>query len=130
MPARLRKPQSRSSMPVQSRHYGLACNFSPIEECPLNYRATPRLYPFTTALAFIRQFFLEAFRGVRGGRTIGSTDELGLHAVEDRLHVHDLHATILHLMGVDHSRLVYRVQGRPERSTLNEGTAYEEIAAG
>ncbi len=68
--------------------------------------------------------------GVQGGRTIGSTDEVGLHAVEDRLHVHDLHATILHLMGVDHSRLVFRVQGRPERPTLNEGTAFERITTG
>ncbi|MFN6138156.1 MAG: DUF1501 domain-containing protein, partial [Planctomycetota bacterium] len=45
--------------------------------------------------------------GVRGGQTIGSTDEIGLHAVEDRLHVHDLHATILHLIGLNHWDLVY-----------------------
>jgi hypothetical protein len=65
--------------------------------------------------------------GVKGGRTIGSTDEIGLHAVEDRLHIHDLHATILHLMGVHHMRLVYRHKGRPERPTLNEGEAYRQI---
>ena len=51
-------------------------------------------------------------------------------AVEDRLHVHDLHATILHLMGVDHSRLVFRHQGRPERPTLNEGNVFERIRTG
>ncbi len=68
--------------------------------------------------------------GVKGGRTIGTTDEVGLHAVEDRLHVHDLHATILWLMGVDHSRLVYLHKGRPERPTLNEGEIYEKIAEG
>lgn len=68
--------------------------------------------------------------GVRGGRTIGSTDEVGLHAVEDRLHVHDLHATILHLLGLDHTRLVYRHQGRPERATVNEGEAYRRITEG
>jgi len=66
--------------------------------------------------------------GVQGGRTIGATDELGLRAVEERLHVHDLHATILHLMGIDHMKLVYRYKGRPERPTLNEGEAYTKIA--
>lgn len=65
--------------------------------------------------------------GVKGGQAIGSTDELGLHAVEDRLHVHDLHATILHLLGIDHTRLIYRHQGRPERATVNEGEAYTRI---
>ena len=65
--------------------------------------------------------------GVRGGQVIGSTDEAGLHAVEDRLHVHDLHATILYLLGLDHMRLIYRHQGRPERPTLNEGEAYQRI---
>ena len=62
--------------------------------------------------------------GVKGGQVIGSTDEVGLHAVEDRLHVHDLHATILHLLGLDHTRLIYRHQGRPERATVNEGEAF------
>jgi hypothetical protein len=65
--------------------------------------------------------------GVKGGQTIGSTDELGLHAVDQRLHVHDLHATILHLLGVDHMRLTYRHKGRPERPTLNEGQAYQRL---
>jgi uncharacterized protein (DUF1501 family) len=65
--------------------------------------------------------------GVKGGQTIGSTDEVGLHAVEDRLHVHDLHATILWLMGLDHMGLVYKYKGRPERHTLNEGEAFQKI---
>jgi hypothetical protein len=65
--------------------------------------------------------------GVQGGQVIGSTDEVGLHAVEDRLHVHDLHATILYLLGIDHMKLVYRYKGRPERPTLNEGEAYKKI---
>ena len=68
--------------------------------------------------------------GVKGGRTIGSTDELGLHAVDQRLHVHDLHATILHLLGIDHMRLTYRHKGRPERPTLNEGEAYLKLTTG
>ncbi len=65
--------------------------------------------------------------GVKGGQTIGSTDELGLHAVEDRLHVHDLHATFLHLLGLNNLQLVYRYKGRPESPTLNEGEAYRKI---
>ena len=59
--------------------------------------------------------------GVPGGTVIGATDEAGLRAVEDRMHVHDIHATILHLMGLDHMRLVFTHNGRPERPTLNEG---------
>jgi hypothetical protein len=67
--------------------------------------------------------------GVSGGRTIGSTDELGLHAVDTRLHVHDLHATILHLLGLDHTKLVYFYKGRPERATINEGEVYRKITS-
>jgi hypothetical protein len=67
--------------------------------------------------------------GVKGGEAIGETDDLGLHAVKDRLHVHDIHATILWLMGLDHTKLIYRHQGRPERLTLNEGEPYKKIAA-
>jgi hypothetical protein len=66
--------------------------------------------------------------GVKGGQTIGATDEVGLHAIDERLHVHDLHATILWLLGIDHEKLVYHYKGRPERATLNEGEAYTKIA--
>jgi hypothetical protein len=65
--------------------------------------------------------------GVPGGTVIGATDEAGLKAVEDRMHVHDLHATILRLMGLDHMRLVYTHNGRPERPTLNEGTPHPKL---
>jgi hypothetical protein len=65
--------------------------------------------------------------GVRGGQTIGATDDLGLYAVKDRLHVHDLHSTILHLLGVDHTKLIYQHKGRPERIDQNEGHAYTKI---
>jgi uncharacterized protein (DUF1501 family) len=68
--------------------------------------------------------------GVRGGQTIGTTDEIGLHAVEDRLHVHDLHATVLHLLGLSHRKLVYRHKGRPERPTLNEGEFCKKLITG
>lgn len=59
--------------------------------------------------------------GVKGGQTYGATDDLGLYAVEDRLHVHDLHSTILYLLGIDHTQLVYTHKGRPERIDQNEG---------
>lgn len=65
--------------------------------------------------------------GVRGGQSIGATDDLGLYAVKDKLHVHDLHATIMHLLGVDHTKLIYHHQGRPERIDVNEGHAYTKI---
>ena len=65
--------------------------------------------------------------GVKQGNVVGKTDEVGLHAIEDRLHVHDIHATILHALGVDHSRLVFRHQGRPERPTVNEGRVFRGL---
>ncbi|MEX0701685.1 MAG: DUF1501 domain-containing protein [Planctomycetales bacterium] len=68
--------------------------------------------------------------GAPGGTVIGATDDFGLHAVEDRAHVHDLHATILALLGIDHARLILRVQGRPERPTVNEGTVIEAALRG
>ena len=59
--------------------------------------------------------------GIRGGQVIGTTDEVGLHAVEDRLHVRDVHATILHALGLNNLQLTYLHSGRPERPTINEG---------
>jgi hypothetical protein len=53
----------------------------------------------------------------RGGTTHGATDEFGMHAVEQRVHVHDLHATVLHLMGIDHRQLTFRYSGRDYRLT-------------
>jgi hypothetical protein len=54
---------------------------------------------------------------VRGGKTIGATDELGFRAVDDKVHVHDLHATLLTLLGLDHERLTYLFEGRQRRLT-------------
>ena len=65
--------------------------------------------------------------GVKGGQSVGLTDDLGLYAVKDRLHVHDLHATILYLLGMDHTKLIYSHQGRPERIDQNEGHAHTKI---
>jgi uncharacterized protein (DUF1501 family) len=67
--------------------------------------------------------------GVTGGQVIGATDEFGLKAVERRIHVRDLHATILELMGLDHTQLIYPHQGRPERPTVNEGHVVDEVFA-
>jgi hypothetical protein len=60
--------------------------------------------------------------GVKGGQVVGSTDELGFRAVEDKLHIHDLHATILGLMGVDHAKLTYFFLGREQRLSDVGGT--------
>lgn len=65
--------------------------------------------------------------GVRGGQVIGATDDLGLYATEDRAHVHDLHASILHLMGLDRLKLSYNHQGRLERPTVNEGRMIKKL---
>tara|TARA_R110002096_G_scaffold26518_12_gene81799 strand:- start:9547 stop:10956 length:1410 start_codon:yes stop_codon:yes gene_type:complete len=68
--------------------------------------------------------------GVKGGQTIGATDELGLYATEDKLHVHDLHATVMALMGLDHTKVIYPHKGRPERIDLNEGHVHSGIVSG
>ncbi|MEO2020650.1 MAG: DUF1501 domain-containing protein, partial [Pirellulaceae bacterium] len=60
--------------------------------------------------------------GVKGGQAIGATDDLGLYAVEDRMHVRDIHASILWLLGLDNMKLTYNHRGRPERPTINEGS--------
>ncbi len=65
--------------------------------------------------------------GVKGGFVHGATDELGMQAVAGRMHVHDLHATILHLMGLDHERLTYRYSGRDFRLTDVTGNVVREI---
>lgn len=65
--------------------------------------------------------------GVKGGMTYGETDEFGFKAVTDKVHVHDLHATILHLLGLDHERLTYRHAGRDFRLTDVHGRVVHEI---
>lgn len=67
--------------------------------------------------------------GVKGGTTYGATDELGYEAVEGRVHLHDLHATILHILGLDHTRLTYRYAGRDFRLTDVHGTVVRDILA-
>jgi hypothetical protein len=67
--------------------------------------------------------------GVRGGMAFGATDEFGFRAVQDRVHVHDLHATLLYLLGFDHERLTYRYSGRDFRLTDVHGRVLKEIIA-
>ena len=67
--------------------------------------------------------------GVKGGMTYGSTDEFGFAAMENKVHVHDLHATILHLMGINHEDLTYRYSGRDFRLTDVHGHVVHDILA-
>jgi hypothetical protein len=67
--------------------------------------------------------------GIRGGMTHGATDEFGWYSVQDKVHVHDLHATILHLMGFDHEKLTYRYSGRDYRLTDVHGKVVNQILA-
>jgi uncharacterized protein (DUF1501 family) len=65
--------------------------------------------------------------GVRGGTVYGATDEYGYKAIENRVEMHDMHATILHLLGVDHERLTYRFSGRDMRLTDVAGRVLHDI---
>jgi uncharacterized protein (DUF1501 family) len=65
--------------------------------------------------------------GIKGGITHGATDELGYNAVTDIVEIHDLHATLLHLLGIDHERMTYRYQGRDFRLTDVSGHVIEKI---
>jgi uncharacterized protein (DUF1501 family) len=67
--------------------------------------------------------------GAKGGQVIGATDDFGYAAVTDRVHVHDLHATILHLMGLDHEKLTFRHSGRDFRLTDVHGRVVEKAIA-
>jgi uncharacterized protein (DUF1501 family) len=82
-----------------------------------------------------RDHHIEAFTmwlaggGVKSGLSLGRTDEIGYNGLEDVVHVHDLHATILHLMGLDHLRLTFRFQGRDFRLTDVAGQVVEKMLA-
>jgi uncharacterized protein (DUF1501 family) len=65
--------------------------------------------------------------GIKGGQAYGATEEFGFAAAEKKVHVHDLHATILHLMGLDHERLTYRYSGRDFRLTDVSGVVVKDI---
>ena len=65
--------------------------------------------------------------GVKPGFVYGSTDEIGYHAAEDRMHIHDFHATVMHLLGMDHEKLTYRYSGRDFRLTDIAGIVHNKI---
>ena len=67
--------------------------------------------------------------GVKPGFAYGDTDDFGYRPVEGRVHLHDLHATVLHLLGIDHERLIYRFKGRDFRLTDVSGRVVEELLA-
>ena len=67
--------------------------------------------------------------GVKGGLAYGSTDDYGYEAVENKVHIHDWHATILHLLGLDHEKLTYRHAGREMRLTDVKGNVVSDIVA-
>jgi hypothetical protein len=67
--------------------------------------------------------------GIKPGLTLGSTDELGFHIVDDPVHVHDVQATVLHLLGLDHTKLTYTYQGRAFRLTDVHGTLVTKMLA-
>jgi hypothetical protein len=67
--------------------------------------------------------------GIRPGTTLGATDELGYFVAEDKVHVHDLQATVLHLLGFDHTRLTYKFQGRDFRLTDVAGNVVRKLLA-
>ena len=65
--------------------------------------------------------------GIKGGQTLGTTDQLGLYAIDQKQHVHDIHATILHAMGVDHMALTYMHNGTEEKPTINQGKPFDKL---
>ena len=65
--------------------------------------------------------------GIKNGMTLGETDEIGFSGIRDRVHIHDLQATILHLLGLDHEKLTYRFQGRDYRLTDVHGEVVKGI---
>jgi uncharacterized protein (DUF1501 family) len=67
--------------------------------------------------------------GIKGGTTVGETDELGYYTVKDQVHVHDFQATVLHLLGLDHLQLTYRFQGRDFRLTDVAGNVVKKLLA-
>ena len=67
--------------------------------------------------------------GIKGGTVYGATDDFGFKAIEKPMHVHDLHATILYLMGIDHTKLTYRYSGRDFRLTDVAGNVVKDIIA-
>jgi hypothetical protein len=67
--------------------------------------------------------------GIKGGLTLGKTDDFGYNVIEDPVHVHDFHATMLHCLGIEHTRLIYRFEGRDYRLTDVAGKVVDKLLA-
>ena len=67
--------------------------------------------------------------GIKGGQVVGKTDDFGLNIVEDKIHVHDLHATVMHSVGFNHEKLTFRHQGRDFRLTDIAGNVVPKLLA-
>jgi hypothetical protein len=67
--------------------------------------------------------------GTKGGIRYGATDEYGVEAVKDKMHIHDFHATLLYLLGLDHERLTYRYSGRDFKLTDTAGNVHKGVVA-
>jgi hypothetical protein len=67
--------------------------------------------------------------GIKGGLTLGKTDDFGYNVIEDQVHVHDFHATMLHCLGIDHTRLIHRFEGRDYRLTDVAGKVVDKLLA-
>ena len=93
------------------------------------YPLLPELSINWTCSRFLLDLFPFPSSGVKGGFKYGATDENGYYAVENKMHVHDLHATLLHLMGIDHLRLTHRHAGRDFRLTDVAGKVHSGILA-
>ena len=91
-------------------------------------RRTPRTATAATTTTRASRMWM-AGGGVKGGLAYGQTDDYGYEAVEDKVHIHDWHATILHLLGLDHEKLTYRYAGRDMRLTDVKGNVVKDIVA-
>ena len=97
-----------------------------VEPASFEVIVSPRLLPVTVC-ALVPVSVLLAGGGVKVGITYGQTDEIGATVAADLCHVHDFHATILHLLGIDHTRLIYRHAGRDFRLTDVHGNVVTKI---
>ena len=86
-------------------------------------------YQFPAGYSFLRLVSVGIRGGIKGGMTYGETDEYGYRVTKDKMDVHDMHANMLHLMGIDHEKLTYRFSGRDIRLTDVHGRVIPEIMA-
>ena len=119
-----------SARSSRATDYLQRCSFNSPPGCKFIARLLNRQRRgFLCGCALDLTFFLLALSGPVTKLSESDTDEIGYHAVEKPVHVHDLHATILHLMGLDHTRLTYRSQGREFRLTDVHGHLVRDLLA-